>query len=76
VTVTSAAEGSGAVQVGPPPPFDPELSPVLAEMEAGGVAELHVWPGGHHGFATIQPQAALSHAAVAAQRTWLRRLLS
>ena len=27
--------------------------------QAGGVAELHVWPGGFHGFATMAPQAAL-----------------
>jgi len=43
---------------------------------AGGVAELHVWPGGFHGFATMAPQAALSQEAVAAQLRWLRRLLA
>jgi acetyl esterase/lipase len=43
---------------------------------AGGVAELHVWPGGFHGFAGMVPQAALSQAASAAQLSWLRRLLS
>jgi acetyl esterase/lipase len=55
---------------------DEDVTYAMRIWQAGGVAELHVWPGGHHGFATIQPQAALSHAAVAAQRTWLRRLLS
>ena len=40
--------------------------------QAGGVAELHVWPGGFDGFA---PQAALSQAARAAQVAWLERLL-
>jgi acetyl esterase/lipase len=44
--------------------------------QAGGVAELHVWPGGFHGFAGMVPQAAVSQAAVAAQLNWLRRLLS
>lgn len=44
--------------------------------QAGGSAELHVWPGGSHGFAGMVPQAALSQAAVAAQRDWLRRLLA
>src|SRR3954451_18157673 len=34
---------------------------------AGGVAELHVWPGGYHGFDGVTPQAALSQAAVAAR---------
>jgi acetyl esterase/lipase len=42
---------------------------------AGGVAELHVWPGGYHGFDGIAPHAAISQAAVAARATWLRRLL-
>jgi acetyl esterase/lipase len=44
--------------------------------QAGGVAELHVWPGGFHGFAYFVPQAAVSQAAVAAPLNWLRRLLS
>jgi acetyl esterase/lipase len=43
--------------------------------QAGGVAELHVWPGGYHGFDHSAPQAAISQAAVAARLTWLRRLL-
>jgi acetyl esterase/lipase len=44
--------------------------------QAGGVAELHVWPGGFHGFDGMVPQAAVSKAAAAAQLNWLRRLLS
>lgn len=43
--------------------------------QAGGVAELHVWPGGFHGFDGFAPQAALSQTARAAQLEWLRRLL-
>ncbi|MFF4628769.1 alpha/beta hydrolase [Streptomyces griseorubiginosus] len=43
--------------------------------QAGGAAELHVWPGGFHGFDGFAPQAALSQTARAAQLTWLRRLL-
>ena len=43
--------------------------------QAGGVAELHVWPGGFHGFDGFAPQAAVSQAARAAHLTWLRRLL-
>jgi acetyl esterase/lipase len=42
---------------------------------SGGVAELHVWPGGFHGFDSLMPQAALSRAACAARLSWLRRLL-
>jgi acetyl esterase/lipase len=44
--------------------------------QAGGQAELHVWPGGSHGFALMVPHAAVSQAARAAQRDWLRRLLA
>ncbi|WP_405553389.1 alpha/beta hydrolase [Streptomyces canus] len=43
--------------------------------QSGGVAELHVWPGGFHGFDGFAPQAALSQAARAAHVRWLRRLL-
>jgi acetyl esterase/lipase len=44
--------------------------------QAGGVAELHVWPGGYHGFDGIAPFAAVSKAAVAARANWLARLLA
>jgi len=44
--------------------------------QAGGVAELHVWPGGYHGFDGIAPAAGISKAAVAARVEWLRRLLT
>ncbi|MFI1356167.1 alpha/beta hydrolase [Streptomyces sp. NPDC020898] len=44
--------------------------------QAGGVAELHVWPGGFHGFDGFAPQAALSQSCQAAQVNWLRRLLA
>ncbi|AYN38144.1 alpha/beta hydrolase [Streptomyces dangxiongensis] len=44
--------------------------------QAGGVAELHVWPGGCHGFDALAPEAALSRAARAARIGWLRRLLA
>jgi len=43
---------------------------------AGGSAELHVWPGGYHGFAAFVPGASLSQAAVAAQQSWMDRLLA
>ncbi|MFG2357211.1 alpha/beta hydrolase [Streptomyces sp. NPDC048521] len=44
--------------------------------QAGGAAELHVWPGGFHGFDALAPEAALSRSARAARVTWLRRLLT
>lgn len=43
---------------------------------AGGVAELHVWPGGCHGFDMLVPDAGISQAARAARIAWLRRLLA
>ncbi|MDX2939334.1 alpha/beta hydrolase [Streptomyces ipomoeae] len=43
--------------------------------QAGGDAELHVWPGGFHTFDQYAPQAALSRAARTARLAWLRRLL-
>jgi acetyl esterase/lipase len=44
--------------------------------QAGGAAELHVWPGGFHGFALMAPQTALSKDAVGAPLNWLRRVLA
>jgi acetyl esterase/lipase len=43
--------------------------------QAGGVAELHVWPGGYHGFDGIVPTAGISKSAVAARADWLQRRL-
>jgi acetyl esterase/lipase len=42
----------------------------------GGEAELHVWPGGVHGFDFLAPDAELSVRARAARLQWLRRLLA
>lgn len=43
--------------------------------QAGGQAELHIWPGAFHGFDMLA-QAALTKSATAARRDWLRRLLA
>jgi acetyl esterase/lipase len=43
---------------------------------AGGEAELHVWPGGFHGYYFDVPAGELSMATQAARVAWLRRLLS
>jgi acetyl esterase/lipase len=42
---------------------------------AGGVAELHVWPGGFHSFDGFAPTAQISQEAKSARLRWLRRLL-
>ncbi|MFJ1605091.1 alpha/beta hydrolase [Streptomyces sp. NPDC088253] len=44
--------------------------------QAGGRAELHVWPGGCHGFEGFAPRIALAQDAQAARLRWLRRLLA
>jgi acetyl esterase/lipase len=44
--------------------------------QAGGKAELHVWPGGTHAFDRDVPEARISKAAVAARHNWLERLLA
>ncbi|NAZ76585.1 alpha/beta hydrolase fold domain-containing protein [Kineococcus sp. T13] len=43
--------------------------------QAGGIAELHVWPGGFHGFDVFAPHAGISREARAARLRWLHRLL-
>ncbi|GLV76240.1 alpha/beta hydrolase [Streptomyces hygroscopicus] len=45
-------------------------------LQAGVQTELHVWPGGFHGFDGIAPQAALSRTASATRTAWVRRLLT
>ena len=55
---------------------DEDVSYASRIWQAGGSAELHVWPGGFHGFAGMAPQAAVSRDAQAAPLRWLRRLLS
>jgi acetyl esterase/lipase len=42
--------------------------------QAGGRAELHVWPGGFHGY-DYMSNTALAHATLQARQDWLRRLL-
>ncbi|ANJ28499.1 alpha/beta hydrolase [Agromyces aureus] len=41
----------------------------------GGHAELHVWPGGFHGFDMMAPHTALAKAMVEARTQWVARIL-
>jgi acetyl esterase/lipase len=43
---------------------------------AGGNAELHVWPGGFHGYSDLAPHAQISQDTRAARLRWMRRLLA
>ena len=54
---------------------DETVAYATAIWAAGGVAELHVWPGGFHLFELVAPQAALSTAARDARTAWVRRTL-
>lgn len=54
---------------------DEDVAYATAIWQSGGQAELHVWPGGFHGFDVMVPQAALSQRAKQARVDWLRRLL-
>lgn len=53
---------------------DEDVAYASAIWRAGGVAELHVWPGGFHGFDSMVPHAAVAKAARSARQVWLRRL--
>ncbi|GAA2535413.1 alpha/beta hydrolase [Winogradskya humida] len=44
--------------------------------QSGGRAELHVWPGGFHGFDLMVPTAAISQDAREARLHWLNRLFN
>ena len=41
----------------------------------GGVAELHVWPGGFHGFELMAPQSRISQLSRQVRTDWVARLL-
>ncbi len=42
----------------------------------GGVAELHVWPGGFHGFDLMAPDATISQSMTATRTNWVRKILA
>ena len=55
---------------------DEDVAYASALWAAGVQAELHVWPGGFHGFDMVAPDSALSKAMLAARRAWVARLLN
>ncbi|MFI6469659.1 alpha/beta hydrolase [Streptomyces sp. NPDC050516] len=64
------------IEVGSAETFrDEDVAYANALWQAGGQAELHVWPGAFHGFDTFAPEAALSRDARDARARWLRRVL-
>ncbi|MGW3045035.1 alpha/beta hydrolase [Kitasatospora sp. NPDC001159] len=64
------------VEVGSAETFrDEAVAYANAIWQAGGDAELHVWPGACHGFDTLAPHAVISQDAHDARTRWLRRIL-
>jgi acetyl esterase/lipase len=55
---------------------DEDVAYAMALWRAGIQAELHVWPGGFHGFDMIVPNSPISQAAIAARDAWVKRHLS
>jgi acetyl esterase/lipase len=43
---------------------------------AGGIAELHVWPGGFHTFDLVAPQTVLSASAREIRTQWISRIIA
>ncbi|CAL9280076.1 alpha/beta hydrolase [Streptomyces sp. SudanB182_2057] len=54
---------------------DEDVAYASALWAAGVQAELHVWPGGFHGFDLTAPHTALAHAMTAARNSWVARIL-
>jgi acetyl esterase/lipase len=64
------------VDVGSVETFRDEDIEYAARLSRAGVpVELHLWPGGFHGFDLIAPQSALSQIARATRLAYLRRSL-
>jgi acetyl esterase/lipase len=80
-----AAPARAADLAGLPPAFidvgsaetfrDESVTYAARIWQAGGVAELHVWPGGFHGYTMMVPQAEISQESTTVQRNWLHRIL-
>lgn len=55
---------------------DEDVAYATGLWRAGVQAELHVWPGGFHGFDMMAPHTELAQAMTAARNAWVRRVLS
>ncbi|RKT86343.1 Acetyl esterase/lipase [Saccharopolyspora antimicrobica] len=54
---------------------DEDVAYATALWRSGVQAELHVWPGGFHGFDVAAPHTALARGMAAARNAWVARLL-
>jgi acetyl esterase/lipase len=65
------------IDVGSVETFRDEDIDYAARLSRAGVSvELHVWPGGYHGFEISAPETRLAKAARAARHGYLRRVLT
>lgn len=55
---------------------DEDVAYATALWHDGVQAELHVWPGGFHGFDLIAPHSALAQAMAEARNNWAARILA
>lgn len=54
---------------------DEDVAYASAIWACGGDAELHVYPGGFHGFEVVAPEIAISRACADQRDRWLQRIL-
>ena len=52
------------------------MSHTRAPSGHGVQAELHVFPGGFHGFDLMNPEAEVSKAMTASRNAWMRKALA
>ena len=81
-----AAPGRAEDLTGLPPTFidcgsaevfrDEDVAYASRIWACGGIAELHVWPGGFHGFDMMVPEAAISQSMIQTRTTWVRKILA
>ena len=65
------------VDVGSAEVMRDEAVTYASKLWAAGVqAELHVWPGGFHGFDMMAPTSQLAQRATAAKNEWVKRMLA
>jgi acetyl esterase/lipase len=63
------------IEIGSAEPFrDEDVAYAMKLWEYGNDCELHVWPGGLHGYDVFGKESRVSKAAIAARWNWLRRL--
>ena len=55
---------------------DEDVAYATALWHAGVQAELHVWPGGFHGFDQMAPHTAIAKAMTTARDEWIGRVLA